>query len=118
MRASQTRLGLWRGEPAIGVLLDGGISVFHALSGKPLWRYEDMSHRRAYSILRPLTVYGRRLALVVRPDQSLTFLDADADRVAFRVHPGARVDAVAIVGEDLLGVLTTKDFTCLRMPAH
>jgi hypothetical protein len=111
-------LGLWRGEPVIGALLDGGISVFHALSGKPLWRYEDMSHRRAYPILRLLTVHGRRLALVVRPDQSLTFLDADADRVAFRVHPGARVDAVALAGEDLLGVLTTKDFVCLRLPAH
>lgn len=77
-----------------------------------------MSHRRAYPILRLLTVHGRRLALVVRPDQSLTFLDAEADRVAFRVHPGARVDAVAIAGEDLLGVLTTKDFTCLRLPAY
>lgn len=110
-------LGLWRGEPVIGVLLDGGISVFHALSGTPLWRYEDMSHRRAYPVLRLLTVHGRRLVLVVRPDQSLTFLDADADRVAFRVHPGARVDAVALAGEDLLGVLTTKDFICLRLPA-
>ncbi|MFG2206471.1 hypothetical protein [Streptomyces sp. NPDC048638] len=89
-------LGLWRGEPVIGVLLDGGISVFHALSGKPLWRYEDMSHRRAYPVLRLLTVHGRRLVLVVRPDQSLIFLDADADRVTFRVHPGARVDAVAL----------------------
>ncbi|MFB8775789.1 hypothetical protein [Streptomyces broussonetiae] len=69
-------------------------------------------------ILRLLTVHGRRLALVVRPDQSLILLDADADRVAFRVHPGARVDAVALAGEDLLGVLTTTDFTCLRLPAH
>ncbi|MEW2404771.1 caspase family protein [Streptomyces griseoviridis] len=117
-RLSGHHLGLWCGEPVIGALLDGGISVFHALSGKPLWRYEDMSHRRAYPILRLLTVHGRRLALVVRPDQSLTFLDADADRVAFRIHPGARVDAIALAGEDLLGVLTTKDFTCLRLPAH
>ena len=109
-------LGLWRDEPVIGLLLDGGISVFHALTGASLWRFDDVIPRNEQPILRLLTVHGRRIALVVRPDESLSLIDADADRVACRIHPGARVAGVVTAGEDLLGVLTGTDFVCLRLP--
>jgi hypothetical protein len=67
-------------------------------------------------ILRLLTVHARRMALVVRPDESLSLIDADTDRMACRIHPGARVDGVVTSGEDFLGVLTEANFVCLRLP--
>ncbi|MFJ7773432.1 caspase family protein [Streptomyces sp. NPDC097107] len=108
-------LGLWRDEPAIGLLFDGGVSVFHALTGAPLWRFNDVMPRNQQPILRLLTVHGRPTALVVRADESLSLIDADTDRVTCRIHPGAGVRGVVIANEDLLGVLTATDFVCLRL---
>lgn len=109
-------LGLWRDEPVIGLLLDRGISVFHALTGALLWRFDGVMTREKQPILRLLTVHARRMALVVHPDESLSLIDADADRLVCRIHPGARVGGIVTSGEDLLGVLTEADFVCLRLP--
>ncbi|WP_228034271.1 AAA family ATPase [Streptomyces spongiae] len=106
-------LALWDDRPVLGLVADDVISVFCALSGALLWRWNAPN----VTELHLLSVHGHRAALIRQnAAQQLCLIDAGTDQVAARIDVGSTVAGFAVAADDSLGILTETDAICLRLP--